>query len=106
MEFEYPFITFLVVFEIAFIWLLSMSNIGSSISGVGELPQTPTNAWGYPIYVGELFFYFFQFLIVPTVPVSLKFLSSILFAPLTIVFSWIILRVIIPLIQSIIGIIP
>jgi hypothetical protein len=92
--FEYSFIMFLVVFEIVLVFLMSLSSqvfIGLSI---GSFPYTPSSVWQYPKYVFNLFAFFFKLLIVPSVPLEIRFLSTLIFTPLAIVFAWILLKTI------------
>jgi len=122
---EYPFIMFLVVFESTLILLLTAFSSQIYIEGLGAFPTNPSlnrpiTFLGFTVslggfldkiinicaYIFDLFVFFFKLLILPNIPIEFKFLTVIVFAPLTIVFGWIILKTIIPLVQSIIGIIP
>jgi hypothetical protein len=72
--------------------------------GIGELPHIPTStSWlssliQYPLYVIRLFIFFFKLLIIPSVPTELKFLSLLVFTPMSLVFGWIILKTVIAVI--------
>jgi len=121
---EYPFILFIVVFESVLILLLSSFSSQIYIEGLGTFPSPilnkPITLFGFPVslgsfidkiinissYVVELFIFFFKLLILPNIPLEFRFLTVIIFTPLTLVFGWILLKTIIPLVQSIIGIIP
>jgi hypothetical protein len=122
---EYPFIMFLVVFESVLILLLTAFSSQIYIEGLGTFPSyynldRPISLLGFNIsfgsfidktinlcaYVFDLFVFFFKLLILPNIPIEFRFLTIIVFTPLTIVFGWIILKTIIPLLQSLIGIIP
>jgi hypothetical protein len=122
---EYPFIMFLIVFESVLILLLTAFSSQIYIEGLGTFPSPynldrPITLLGFSVslgsfldkiinicaYVVDLFVFFFKMLILPSIPIEFRFLTVIVFAPLTIVFGWIILKTIIPLVQSIIGIIP
>jgi hypothetical protein len=101
-SFEYPFIMFLVVFEIVIVFLMSLSSDVFTGLGIGSLPSSPTHWYQYPSYILSLFIFFFKFLIIPSVPIEIRFLSLLVFTPLTIVFGWIILKAITGFITDII----
>jgi hypothetical protein len=110
---EYPFIMFIVVFETVLFLLLSSFSSQIYVEGLGTLPSYPNftgdiinKAIQFFGYMINLFLFFFKLLILPSIPVEFRFLTVIIFAPMVIVLSWIILKAIIPLIQSLIGIIP
>lgn len=122
---EYPFILFIVVFESVLVLLLSAFSSQIYIEGFGTFPSPsnldrPLSILGFNVsfgsfidkiinicgYILDLFVFFFKLLILPNIPIEFRFLTVIVFVPLTIVFGWILLKTIIPLVQSIIGIIP
>ena len=91
---EYPFIMFLVVFEVVLVFLMSLSSEVFTGLGIGTLPSTPEHWYDYFGYFFNLFIFFFKFLIVPAVPLEIRFLSLLIFTPLVIVFGWIVLKTI------------
>jgi len=132
---EYPFIMFIVVFETVLILLLTSSPFNTEIYvvGLGTLPPSPDlsgnrfdwvikldDIFSYTVhipkfidiltslsyYIIEIFIFFFKLLVLPDIPIAFRFISTIIFVPLTLVFAWIMIKTIIPLVQSIIGTIP
>ena len=122
---EYPFIMFVVVFETSLIFLLSAFSQQIYVEGIGSFPSTysfnrPITILGFTVsfgsfidkfinlcsYVFDVFVFLFKLLILPSVPIEFRFLSTFVFIPLTIVMGYLIFKTIIPILQAIIGIIP
>jgi len=101
---EYPFIAFISVFEIVLVFLLSMSNI--TVTGIGTIPDSPTSLLGIPYYALNLLWFFLKLLIVPTVPITLKFLSTLILVPISLVFGWIIFKVTLSIVAIIGSFVP
>jgi hypothetical protein len=110
---EYPFIMFVFVFETVLILLLTSFSNQIYVEGIGSLPDSPnftgniiSKAWSFFTYTLNLLTYFFKLLVLPNVGIEYRFLTIIVFSPLVIVLGWIILKTIIPLVISVIGMIP
>ena len=103
---EYPFIIFMVGFFSTLFFLYSIGMPIFEVAGIGSLPISPTHWYQYPGYALGTLAFFFKMLITPTVPIELRFMSVLLFTPFSILMAWVIIKMVIPLIQSLIGIIP
>jgi hypothetical protein len=122
---EYPFIMFVIVFESSLIFFLSAFSQQIYVAGIGDFPSTmnfnkPITLFGFTIslgsfldkcinicyYVFDVIAFLFKLLILPNVPIEFRFLSTLVFIPLSVVLGYLIFKTIIPIIQSIIGIIP
>lgn len=97
---EYKFLMFYMSFLGFMLFMLGMGAPAFAVPGIAEPPTPPAHWWEWPGYLLGFVVYFFKLIVLPEVPTEIRILTFILFLPAIIVFVWIILKWIGPIIAQ------